>query len=164
MWCTVEEHLVYSFQKHDVLQQLWTRWPQWPTLKNKRLQNENKTSEIRMSKRSMYVFEKNRGQSSQRRTRERRWSSGYWSSWPAEQEVRGSIPRIATWISEIGYLPLPSRVMAEIPLKRRKSSIQPTNQPKTYMFLFNSRSLSKQILLINTPPLNLVNGASTCFL
>ena len=44
------------------------------------------------------------------------------SSWLAEQEVRGSIPRI----SEIGYLPLPSRDMAEIPLKRRKSSIQPT--------------------------------------
>ena len=30
--------------------------------------------------------------------------------------------------SEIGYLLLPSRDMAEIPLKRRKSSIQPTNQ------------------------------------
>ena len=47
------------------------------------------------------------------------------SSWLAEQEVRGSIPRLATWISEIGYLPLPSRDMAEIPLKRRKSSIKP---------------------------------------
>ena len=31
--------------------------------------------------------------------------------------------------SEIDYLLLPSRDMAEIPLKRRKSSIQPTNQP-----------------------------------
>ena len=41
------------------------------------------------------------------------------SSWFAEQEVRGSIPRLATWISEIGYLLLPSRDMAEIPLKRR---------------------------------------------
>ena len=49
------------------------------------------------------------------------------SSWLAEQEVRGSIPRLATWISEIGYLLLPSRDMVEIPLKRRKSSIQPTN-------------------------------------
>ena len=48
------------------------------------------------------------------------------SSWLAEQEVRGSILRLATWISEIGYLPLPSRDMAEILLKRRKSSIQPT--------------------------------------
>ena len=47
----------------------------------------------------------------------------------AEQEVRGSIPRLATWISEIGNLLLPSRDMAEIPLKRLKSSIQPTNQP-----------------------------------
>ena len=51
------------------------------------------------------------------------------SSWLVEQEVRGSIPRLATRISEIGYLPLPSRDMAEIPLKRRKSSIEPTNQP-----------------------------------
>ena len=49
------------------------------------------------------------------------------SSWLAEQEVRGLIPGLATWISEIGYLLLPSRDMAEIPLKRRKSSILPTN-------------------------------------
>ena len=55
---------------------------------------------------------------------------GQWlSSWLAEQEVRGSIPHLATLISEIGYLRLPSRDMAEIPLKRRKSSIQRTNQP-----------------------------------
>ena len=54
------------------------------------------------------------------------------SSWLAEQGVRGSIPRLATWISEIGYLPLPSRDMAEIPLKRRKSSIQPTNRVELY--------------------------------
>ena len=51
------------------------------------------------------------------------------SSWLAEQGARGSIPRLATWISEIGYLLLPCRNMAEIPLKRQKSSIQPTNQP-----------------------------------
>ena len=50
------------------------------------------------------------------------------SSCLVDQEVRGSIPRLATWISEIGYLLLPSRDMAEIPLERRKSSIQPTNQ------------------------------------
>ena len=43
------------------------------------------------------------------------------SPWLAEQEVRGSIPGLATWISEIGYLLLPGRDMAEIPLKRRKS-------------------------------------------
>ena len=41
------------------------------------------------------------------------------SSWLVDQEVRGSIPGLATWISEIGYLLLPSRDMAEIPLKRR---------------------------------------------
>ena len=45
-------------------------------------------------------------------------------AWLAEQEVRGSIATI----SEIGYLLLPSRDMAEILLKRRKSSKQPTNQ------------------------------------
>ena len=45
------------------------------------------------------------------------------SSWLAEQDVRGSIPRLATWILEIGNLLLPSRDMAEIPLKRRESSI-----------------------------------------
>ena len=51
------------------------------------------------------------------------------SSWLAEQEVRGSIPGLATWISEIVYLLLRSRDMAEIPLKGPKSSIQLTNQP-----------------------------------
>ena len=40
----------------------------------------------------------------------------------------GFDPRLATRISEIGYLLLPSRDIAEIPLKRRKSSKQPTNQ------------------------------------
>ena len=43
------------------------------------------------------------------------------SSLLAEKEVRASI-------SEIGYLLLPRCDMAEIPLKRRKSSIQLTNQ------------------------------------
>ena len=51
------------------------------------------------------------------------------SSWLVEQGVRGSIPGLATYISEVGYLLLPSRDMAEIPLKRRKSSIQPTIKP-----------------------------------
>ena len=51
------------------------------------------------------------------------WSSG--GFWLAEQEVRGSIPgRVAT-ISEIGYLLLQCRDMAEILLKDVK---QPTNQ------------------------------------
>ena len=49
------------------------------------------------------------------------------SSWLAEQEVGGSIPRLATRISEIGYIPLSSRDMTEIPLKQYKSSIQPNN-------------------------------------
>ena len=57
------------------------------------------------------------------------------SSWLAEQEVRGSIPGLATWISEIGYLLLPRSDMAEIPLKRHKFTIQPTNQ-----YYGNSRS------------------------
>ena len=57
------------------------------------------------------------------------------SFWLAEQEVRGSIPGLATRISEIGYLLLPSRDMAEIPLKRRKSSIQLTNQPMFPLFI-----------------------------
>ena len=38
----------------------------------------------------------------------------WWRSWLVEQEVRGSIPRLAIWISEIGNLLLPSRDMAEI--------------------------------------------------
>ena len=64
---------------------------------------------------------------------------GEWlSSWLAEQEVRGSIPRLATWISEIGYLLLPSRDMAEIPLKRRKSSMQPTNQLVAFCLLLSA--------------------------
>ena len=62
--------------------------------------------------------------------------------------VRGSIPGLATWISEIGYLLLPIRDMAEIPLKRRKSSIQPTNltfwrcglSRPTFMFYFEQHS------------------------
>ena len=38
-----------------------------------------------------------------------------------------SIPGLVATISEIGYLLLPSRDMAEKSLKRRKSSKQPTN-------------------------------------
>ena len=49
------------------------------------------------------------------------------SFWLEEQEIRGSIPGLATCISEIDYLLLPSRDKAEIQLERRKSSIQPTN-------------------------------------
>ena len=57
------------------------------------------------------------------------------SSWLAEQEVRGSIPGLATRISKIGYLLLPSRDMAEIPLKQRKSSKQPTNQARSFKWV-----------------------------
>ena len=39
------------------------------------------------------------------------------------------IPASPLELSEIGYLLLPSRDMPEIPLRRRKSLIQPTNQP-----------------------------------
>ena len=42
------------------------------------------------------------------------YTTSHWlSSWLAEQGVRGSIPRLATWILGIGYFPLPSRDMAE---------------------------------------------------
>ena len=62
------------------------------------------------------------------------------SSWLAEQEVRGfnSPPHHLNFrdrlspASKSGYLLLPSRDMAEIPLKRRKSSIEPTNQIETF--------------------------------
>ena len=46
------------------------------------------------------------------------------SSWLAEQEVRGSIPCLAPTISEIGYLLLPSRDMAERLLKRQTKFLQ----------------------------------------
>ena len=51
--------------------------------------------------------------------------------WLAKQELWSLIPGLATTISEIGYLLLPSRDMAEILLKRRKSSKQRTNHPWT---------------------------------
>ena len=51
------------------------------------------------------------------------------SSWLAKQEVRDSIPGLASLISEFGYLLLQSRNMSERSLKLRKSSKQPTNEP-----------------------------------
>ena len=65
------------------------------------------------------------------------------SSGLAEQEVRGSIPGLATWISEIGYILLPSWDMAEIPLKRRKSSMQLTNQIKIFKHVQNALKHTK---------------------
>ena len=56
------------------------------------------------------------------------------SSWLAEQVVWGSSPGLAATISDIGYLLLPNRNMAEISLKRRKSSKQPTNQTRILYF------------------------------
>ena len=56
----------------------------------------------------------------------------WFSSRLAAQEARGSIPGLAATISEIGYLLLPSRDMAERLLKRRKSSKQPTKQAKNF--------------------------------
>ena len=50
------------------------------------------------------------------------------SSCLAEQEVRGSIPRLATWISEIGYLPFPNHDMADRLLMRRNRL---NNKPTT---------------------------------
>ena len=50
--------------------------------------------------------------------------------WSKTQGVWGSILCLAATISEIGYLLLPSRDMAEISLKRRKSSKQPTTNHK----------------------------------
>ena len=51
------------------------------------------------------------------------------SSRLTEQEVRVRFPVSPLEFSQIGYdLLLPSRDMAEMPLKGRKSSIQPTNQ------------------------------------
>ena len=50
------------------------------------------------------------------------------SSWLVEQVVWGSISGLATTISEIGYLLLPSHDMAERSLRQCKSSKQPTNQ------------------------------------
>ena len=82
------------------------------------------------------------------------------SSWLAKQEVRRSIPHIASWISEIGYLLLP--------LKRRKSSKQPANQEEllicnriwksvksayffcdllVYQYPFNLSSINKYLVL-----------------
>ena len=56
-----------------------------------------------------------------------RWQSGE-LIWLAEKGVWGSILGLATWISEIGYLLLPSRDMAETLIKRRNPK---TTEPTT---------------------------------
>ena len=66
------------------------------------------------------------------------------SSWLAEQEDRGSIPRLPLEFSEIGYLLLPSRDMAEIPLNRRKSSKNQTNhQVVSLSWTIDQRNVKK---------------------
>ena len=50
--------------------------------------------------------------------------------------LQGSIPGLTAIISEIGYILLPSRNMAEILLKLRKSSKQPTPYMKTIELTF----------------------------
>ena len=67
------------------------------------------------------------------------------SSWFAGQEVWGSIPGLATWIWMIGYILLPSRDMAEIPLKPCKSSIQPTS-----IYIFKKKNKNKLSHYIQT--------------
>ena len=55
---------------------------------------------------------------------------GKWlSSWLAEQEVRVSIPCLANTVSEIRYLLLPSRDVAEISLFIAVQILKTTNQP-----------------------------------
>ena len=52
------------------------------------------------------------------------------SYWLEEQEVRGSIPRLATWISEIGYLLLQVATW----MKYRLSDVNPQyNQPINFV-------------------------------
>ena len=66
--------------------------------------------------------------------KEQRWSSGQALGLRSKRTgVR--FPASPLEFSEIGYLLLPRRDMAEIPLKRRKSSIQPTNQQVCNMTL-----------------------------
>ena len=75
------------------------------------------------------------------------WVDKWLSSWLTEQEVRGSIHGLATWISEIAYLLLPSRDMAEIQLNSHKSSIQPTNHLDKYATMTEDLRVSVQLLL-----------------
>ena len=69
--------------------------------------------------------------------------------------ARCSGVRFPAWpleFSEIGYLLLPSRDMAEIPLKQRKSSIQPTNSIGRFVHssqeIWNVRILVSVITII----------------
>ena len=59
------------------------------------------------------------------------YKTNTWS--PAKIDLRDTIHTFKINKTEIGYLLLPCRDMAEIPLKRRKSSIKPTNQPTNFI-------------------------------
>ena len=71
----------------------------------------------------------------------------YWLRfWLAQKEVRGSIHSLAATISKVGYLLLPSHDIAEISLKRRKSSKQQTNQPSDVVMVIPSTQLQQPVL------------------
>ena len=66
------------------------------------------------------------------------------SFWLAEQEVRGSIPGLASWISEIGNLLLPSRDNAAI----ATLILDTTNKPTTAFAVYhNYEKVSYKFLL-----------------
>ena len=79
------------------------------------------------------------------------------SSWLAEQEVRDLIPGLELCISEIGYLLLPSRDMAEILLKRRKPSKQPTNQQRS----LQTKIVKKKQKFVTKPSLTRIKECKT---
>ena len=78
-------------------------------------------------------------------------------SWLAEQEDQGSIPCLATWIFRDWLSPASSRDIAEIPLKRRKSSIQPTTILEMSIFLppvvsmFHKNNLFQFVQILTVP-------------
>ena len=65
---------------------------------------------------------------------EQQWCSDVVKLLACKAGGRGSIPGLAATISEIGYLLLSSHDIAEISLKWRKSSKQPTNQSNMLHF------------------------------
>ena len=72
------------------------------------------------------------------------WVNRWLSSWLAEQEVRGSIPSLATWIFRDWLSPASKLRYAEIPLKRRKSSIQPIKHQSVWMKDANKTSFTNE--------------------
>ena len=68
--------------------------------------------------------------------------------WLAETEVRGSIHSVVATISEIGYLLLLSRDIADISLERHidLSSTQPTNQASDVVVEIPATPLKQPVL------------------